>query len=104
MAAPDKRLEERIALVTGASRGLGRAITTAALEAGDRVLATARRPAALADLTARYPDRLRTARTDVTDPVAVQRSIDHLVHAFGKLGATSRTEAVTRARAHGLLA
>jgi NAD(P)-dependent dehydrogenase (short-subunit alcohol dehydrogenase family)/predicted ester cyclase len=71
--------------VTGASRGLGRAITTAALEAGDRVFATARRPNALADLSARYPDHLRTAETDVTDPAAVQRSIDDLMHAFGRL-------------------
>ncbi|MBX5441707.1 MAG: SDR family NAD(P)-dependent oxidoreductase, partial [Solirubrobacteraceae bacterium] len=32
-------------LITGASRGLGRAFAQAALEAGDTVVATARRPA-----------------------------------------------------------
>jgi NAD(P)-dependent dehydrogenase (short-subunit alcohol dehydrogenase family) len=37
-------------LVTGASRGLGRAFAQAALEAGDRVVATARDPLDLADL------------------------------------------------------
>ncbi|PXA82579.1 short-chain dehydrogenase/reductase, partial [Caulobacter sp. D5] len=34
-------------LITGASRGLGRALAQAALEAGQRVVATARDPAAL---------------------------------------------------------
>jgi NAD(P)-dependent dehydrogenase (short-subunit alcohol dehydrogenase family) len=37
--------------VTGAGRGLGRAIVTAALERGHRVVATARSPHHLADLT-----------------------------------------------------
>jgi NAD(P)-dependent dehydrogenase (short-subunit alcohol dehydrogenase family) len=34
----------KVWLITGASRGLGRAFTEAALEAGDRVVATARDP------------------------------------------------------------
>jgi NAD(P)-dependent dehydrogenase (short-subunit alcohol dehydrogenase family) len=34
----------KVWLITGASRGLGRAFTEAILEAGDRVVATARNP------------------------------------------------------------
>ncbi|MEU6347077.1 SDR family NAD(P)-dependent oxidoreductase [Streptomyces sp. NPDC046977] len=71
--------------ITGASRGLGRAITAAALEAGDHVFAAARRAGALADLAARYPHQLRTASVDVTDIAAVQQSIDNLMHAFGRV-------------------
>lgn len=36
--------------ITGSSRGLGRNLTVAALEAGDQVVATARRPEQLDDL------------------------------------------------------
>jgi NAD(P)-dependent dehydrogenase (short-subunit alcohol dehydrogenase family) len=42
--------------VTGSSRGLGRALVRAALQAGDLVAATARQPGQLADLSARYGD------------------------------------------------
>ena len=44
--------------VTGAGRGIGRALTVAALDAGDRVAATVRRPEALDDLAERYGDAL----------------------------------------------
>jgi NAD(P)-dependent dehydrogenase (short-subunit alcohol dehydrogenase family) len=40
----------KVCLITGASRGLGRAFTEAALEAGDRVVATARNPEQLVEL------------------------------------------------------
>ena len=44
--------------ITGSSRGFGRELVVAALEAGDRVAATARRPEQLDDLAAQYGDRL----------------------------------------------
>ena len=40
----------RVWFVTGSSRGLGRAFVEVALEAGDRVAATARHPERLQDL------------------------------------------------------
>ncbi|HIH2640758.1 TPA: SDR family NAD(P)-dependent oxidoreductase, partial [Burkholderia cenocepacia] len=48
----------KVWLVTGAARGLGRAISEAVLAAGDRLVAGARDPARLADLAERYGDRL----------------------------------------------
>lgn len=54
-------------LVTGASRGLGRAITEAVLDAGHTVVATARRPQALAGLAGKYGDRVVPLALDVTD-------------------------------------
>ncbi|MDI5963399.1 SDR family NAD(P)-dependent oxidoreductase [Streptantibioticus silvisoli] len=74
-----------ILLVTGSSRGLGRAVTEAALAAGHRVVATARRTDALADLAARHPDTLRTAVLDVTDPEAARAAVRLAVDAFGGL-------------------
>ena len=53
-------------LVSGASRGLGRAIVEAALGAGHHVVAGVRSTTALSDLAAKEPDHLagtpRTAR------------------------------------------
>jgi NAD(P)-dependent dehydrogenase (short-subunit alcohol dehydrogenase family) len=47
-------------LVTGASRGLGRALTEAVFEAGDRVVTTARNPEQLVELEKRYAENIRT--------------------------------------------
>jgi NAD(P)-dependent dehydrogenase (short-subunit alcohol dehydrogenase family) len=61
------------ALVTGANRGIGRALVEALLERGAaKVYATARRPGALADLTARFGDRVVPLRLDVTRPSEVR--------------------------------
>lgn len=54
-------------LVTGASSGFGREIARAVLEAGGSVLATARRPEAVADLASAFPGRCVVQRLDVTD-------------------------------------
>jgi NAD(P)-dependent dehydrogenase (short-subunit alcohol dehydrogenase family) len=50
--------EPKVWLVTGSSRGLGRAVVTAAAGSGARVMATARRPGDLADLVAAYPGQV----------------------------------------------
>jgi NAD(P)-dependent dehydrogenase (short-subunit alcohol dehydrogenase family) len=71
-------------LVTGSSRGLGRRIVQAALDRGDSVLATARRPETLDDLVAAHPDTLRTFAHDVSVPeeaaAAVRAPIDAIGH------------------------
>jgi NAD(P)-dependent dehydrogenase (short-subunit alcohol dehydrogenase family) len=83
------RLEEdlmtRTWLITGSARGLGRELAAAALEAGDAVVATARRPERLADLADRFDDRVRVVQHDVTDPAAAARAVDTAVEAFGRL-------------------
>lgn len=72
-------------LITGASRGFGREIAVAAAEAGDRVVATARRPEQLEDLVARFPDRVLAVALDVTDPAAARHAVERTVEAFGGL-------------------
>jgi NAD(P)-dependent dehydrogenase (short-subunit alcohol dehydrogenase family) len=71
--------------ITGSSRGLGRALARAALDAGDFVVATARRPEQLADLTERYGDRVLPLALDVTDADAVQAAVDAGAERFGRL-------------------
>ena len=60
-------------LITGSSRGLGRALAQAVLAAGDNVVATARRPEQLDDLVAAYPGSARAVALDVTDRAAAAR-------------------------------
>jgi NAD(P)-dependent dehydrogenase (short-subunit alcohol dehydrogenase family) len=71
--------------ITGSSRGFGRALARTALEAGDRVAATARRPEQLDDLAAAYPDRLQALALDVTDAAAADTAISEARQRFGRL-------------------
>jgi NAD(P)-dependent dehydrogenase (short-subunit alcohol dehydrogenase family) len=75
----------KIWFITGSSRGLGRSLVTAALAAGDRVVATARKPETLDDLLAQHGDDLLTVALDVTDPVAVAAAFEQGVARFGRL-------------------
>ncbi|MET7854054.1 SDR family NAD(P)-dependent oxidoreductase [Streptomyces avermitilis] len=71
--------------ITGASRGLGRAFTEAALDAGERVVAAARNVDALAELAEKYPDDLVRLSLDVSDRHAVFETVEQAVAAFGRL-------------------
>ena len=50
-------MASRTWLITGSSAGFGRELAEAALNAGDNVVATARRPETLDELVASAPDR-----------------------------------------------
>ncbi|MEN9799861.1 MAG: hypothetical protein RL653_3558 [Pseudomonadota bacterium] len=58
-------------VVTGASRGIGRAVAEAFAEAGHAVWALARTEAALAELAAAHPGRIRPLRMDAADAQSV---------------------------------
>ncbi|HEV6955700.1 MAG TPA: SDR family NAD(P)-dependent oxidoreductase [Promicromonospora sp.] len=73
--------------VTGASRGIGRAVAEAALARGDRVAATARDPHALADLAAAHGDAVLPLRLDVTDREAAFAAVRAAADGFGRLDA-----------------
>jgi NAD(P)-dependent dehydrogenase (short-subunit alcohol dehydrogenase family) len=71
--------------ITGSSRGFGRALVEAALAAGDRVVATARRPEALDDLLETHGDDLLPVALDVTDVAAVSNAFVAGIERFGRL-------------------
>ncbi|GAA1952902.1 SDR family NAD(P)-dependent oxidoreductase [Kitasatospora viridis] len=71
--------------ITGSSRGFGRSLAVAALEAGDQVAATARRPEQLADLVEKFGDRVVPLALDVTDPAAVAAALGAARERFGRL-------------------
>jgi NADP-dependent 3-hydroxy acid dehydrogenase YdfG len=71
--------------ITGASRGFGRVWTEAALERGDKVAATARSLASIADLKEKYGDRVLTLELDVTKPDQAKAAVGQAHADFGKL-------------------
>ena len=91
-STPDARSEHTSALspplrwfITGASGGLGRALVQEALEAGDTVVATVRRPDALRELTEAHPDRLHVELLDVTDSAAVATTVGRVLAEHGHI-------------------
>ncbi len=72
-------------LITGSSRGIGRALSKAVLDAGHRLVATARNPEQLAELTESYGDAVRTVALDVTDPAAAKNAVRSALDSFGGL-------------------
>src|SRR5260370_42407437 len=73
--------------VTRSSRGLGRTLVEAILAAGDKVIATARKPEELKDLSAIYGDSIRAVKLDVTSPANVEKAVATAVEAFGRIDA-----------------
>jgi NAD(P)-dependent dehydrogenase (short-subunit alcohol dehydrogenase family) len=72
-------------LITGSSRGLGRALAEAVLAEGDQLLATARRPEQLAELVERHPGRVQPFALDVTDRAEADAAVRAAREAFGRL-------------------
>jgi NAD(P)-dependent dehydrogenase (short-subunit alcohol dehydrogenase family) len=72
-------------LITGSSRGLGRAFAVAALEAGHRVTATARKTSDLAGLQQKYGDRVLPLALDVTSETQANDAVQSTIKTFGRL-------------------
>src|ERR1700739_1814664 len=71
--------------ITGSSRGFGRALASAALQAGDSVVATARRPEQIASLVQQYGDRVLPLPLDVTKDAAAQAAVAAAINRFGRI-------------------
>lgn len=85
MTEHDPARQPKVWFITGTSRGFGRVWAEAALERGDRVVATARDTAQLDDLVARHPDTVLPLALDVTDPAAVKAAVPEGQRHFGRL-------------------
>lgn len=82
------RLDGKVAVVTGASSGLGVAFAQAVAEAGADVVLGARRVekmAATAALVERAGRRVRTCKTDVADPEQCRHLVDAAMSEFGRV-------------------
>jgi NAD(P)-dependent dehydrogenase (short-subunit alcohol dehydrogenase family) len=72
-------------LITGSSRGLGRAFAEAALAAGRQVAATARKVEDLAELKNKYGDLVLPFVLDVTNETQAHQAVQATIRTFGKL-------------------
>ena len=83
--APTPSPAGKIWFITGASRGFGRVWTEAALQRGDKVAATARQLASIADLTAKYGADVLALELDVINPEQVKTAVAQAHAHFGRL-------------------
>ena len=85
MPAMDLGIEGKVALVTAASKGLGRGAALALSRDGARVAICARNPEQLAATAAELPGEVMTIAADVTDPDSPARLVAATVERFGGL-------------------
>lgn len=98
--APDFSLAGRVAIVTGASSGIGRRFSQVLADRGATVLAAARRADRLEELSASH-DNIHAAVCDVADDDQLQAVVDRATSEFGRLDVivnnAGTTDAVTPA-------
>lgn len=79
--------EERVAVVTGAGRGMGRAIAAAYAEKGLRVIVASRTQAQLEETAAIDPDHISAFACDVSDPDQVKALFARAASEYGRVDA-----------------
>ncbi len=92
-------LKDKIALVTGASQGIGRDTTLALAEAGAKVAAAARKEEKLASLVSEIAAKGGEAfavRMDVADAEQVKAGFKQVLEKFGRLDILVNNAAITR--------
>ena len=78
------RLQDKVAIVTGAGIGIGQAITEELIRNGAGVALIGRRPSMLEDVSSSLPmDHAMTCACDVTDREAVEDMVAQVVNRFG---------------------
>ncbi len=77
--------QERVAIVTGGSRGIGRAVAEALAGRGFRVAISGRSSSDLEHAAAALGDGVLGIRCDVRDPESCQSMVAETVSAFGRL-------------------
>ncbi|MDC0744378.1 SDR family NAD(P)-dependent oxidoreductase [Polyangium mundeleinium] len=79
------RIEGKVALVTGATGGIGRATIDKFVREGARVFAFARQEAPLRDAVAHHGASVAMATGDITEEADVARAVAACLEAFGRL-------------------
>ena len=95
------RLDHQVAIITGASRGIGRAIAEAYAAEGASLCLIATKADKLADVAASLKlgdDRLMTLAVDVTDREASFRAVAQVTQHFGRVDVLVNNAGVYRAK------
>lgn len=77
-------IEGRVAIVTGASEGIGRATAELLAERGARVVVAARSADRLRELADGLPDAF-AVEVDMTDPTSITRMVEATVERYGRV-------------------
>ena len=86
----------RVALVTGATRGIGQAIALALAECGATVIGTATSEAGAAKITEALAGKGRGIVLNVTDAQASKQAVEAVVAAFGRIDILVNNAGITR--------
>ncbi len=78
-------MSNKVWFITGCSSGFGRELALAALNNGDKVIATARKVEGLSGLVEQFPDTCRAMEFDVTDFFNAAVVFENAVAAFGQV-------------------
>lgn len=90
-------LSDKVILVTGGTRGIGRAIVERLLQEGARVAFTYRGSRELAEsLVATAPDRLQPFQADVADPVRAEAVVSAVVNTWGRIDGLVNNAGITQ--------
>jgi 2-dehydro-3-deoxy-D-gluconate 5-dehydrogenase len=81
----DLELDGKVAIVTGAGRGLGRAAALALVEQGARVVAAARSAGEINELASHSPASIFALPCDMRDPAAIGALAAAAIAKFGRL-------------------
>lgn len=81
----DMQLNGRVAIVTGASKGLGAALVRAFAHEGMKIIAAARNGDALSELAGEFPGAIEPLVCDVADAGQVAGLVEQAVSSFGGL-------------------
>jgi len=76
-------LQDKVAVITGASSGIGQGVAEVLAEAGMKLVLTARRGTLLNELAAQLPTEAVTVAGDISDAALPQKLIDTAVEKFG---------------------
>jgi 3-oxoacyl-[acyl-carrier protein] reductase len=90
------RLKGKVAVITGGTRGLGRAIAARFLDEGASVVCAARNPHDIDTLISQLPDRTRFHGVDVTDRASVGELMGWAVDEFGAIDVLVANAGVSR--------
>ncbi|MCS1350935.1 SDR family oxidoreductase [Mechercharimyces sp. CAU 1602] len=80
-----EKIEGHVAIVTGASRGLGRAIATRLAQEGVFVMAAARHEGELQQLSQEHPRQITPVQCDITSSAQVKQLVQQTIDQHGKL-------------------
>lgn len=84
-AAAERNSMNKVWLITGTSTGFGRDLAEAALEAGDLVATTARKPETLSALQDKHGDSVLPLRLDVTDSGSIAQAVQAVQAKWGRI-------------------